>query len=95
MPSTCLTPSALRHYDPPRPLAKKPNATRELKIELRIPDDTLRLWRAPPVEGARRRVLRVIVPAMSARVSKLVDTQRARGVRTATVGGGRSVRLPA
>ena len=55
------------HFDPPRPNSKKPNATRELKIELRIPDDTLRLWRAPPVEGARRRVLRVVVPAMSAR----------------------------
>ena len=54
------------HFDPARPESKKPNATREFKIELRIPEDTLRLWRAPP-DGARRRVLRVIVPAMSAR----------------------------
>ena len=56
------------HFDPARPDSKKPNATREFKIELRIPEDTLRLWRAPPgANGARRRVLRVIVPAMSAR----------------------------
>ena len=56
------------HFDPARPESKKPNTTREFKIELRIPEDTLRLWRAPPgTTGARRRVLRVIVPAMSAR----------------------------
>ena len=56
------------HFDPPGPNSKKPNSTREFKIELRIPDDTLRLWRASPgANGARRRVLRVIVPAMSAR----------------------------
>ena len=53
------------HFDPPRPNSKKPNSTSEFKIELRIPDDTLSLWRAPPgANGARRRVLRVIVPVV-------------------------------
>ena len=55
------------HEDPARP-PKKPNSTRELKIEIRIPADTVALWSGGgTAAGARRRVLHVVVPAMSAR----------------------------
>jgi hypothetical protein len=55
------------HEDPAR-LPKKPNSTRELKIEIRIPADTVALWSGgETAAGARRRVLHVVVPAMSAR----------------------------
>ena len=55
------------HEDRARP-PKKPNSTRELKIEIRIPADMISLWRGEPVlAGARRLVLHVLVPAMSAR----------------------------
>ena len=55
------------HEDPSRP-PKKPNSTRELKIEIRIPADTVALWSGgETAAGARRRVLHVVVPAMSAR----------------------------
>jgi len=55
------------HEDPARP-PKKPNSTRELKIEIRIPADTVALWSGgETAAGARRRVLHVVVPAMSAR----------------------------
>ena len=55
------------HEDPARP-PKKPNSTRELKIEIRIPADTIALWSGgETAAGARRRVLHVVVPAMSAR----------------------------